>query len=88
MPRSGLPVFDAEFGINDARGANVAPRPAGGSMRGQHPARRLGLLLALADGRVKRDASTTSRSTAGCCRCSTSTETGRAADAVLDPIPG
>jgi hypothetical protein len=47
-------VFDSgTFWVNDARGANVAPRPAAESMRGNIQRDAIGLLLALADGRVK-----------------------------------
>ncbi len=47
-------VFDSgTFWVHDARGANVAPRPAADSMRGNIQRDAIGLLLALADGRVK-----------------------------------
>jgi zinc protease len=47
-------VFDSgTFWVNDARGANVAPRPAAESMRGNIQRDAIALLLALADGRVK-----------------------------------
>ncbi len=47
-------VFDSgTFWINDARGASVAPRPAAESMRGNIQRDAVGLLLALADGRVQ-----------------------------------
>jgi zinc protease len=47
-------VFDSgTFWIQDARGANVAPAGAAESMRGNVQRDAIGLLLALADGRVK-----------------------------------
>jgi hypothetical protein len=47
-------VFDSgTFWIRDARGANVAPATASDSMRGNVQRDAIGLLLALADGRVK-----------------------------------
>jgi hypothetical protein len=47
-------VFDSgTFWIQDARGANVAPAGAAASMRGNVQRDAIGLLLALADGRVK-----------------------------------
>ena len=47
-------VFDSgTFWIQDARGPNVAPASAAGLMRGNVQRDAIGLLLALADGRVK-----------------------------------
>ncbi len=47
-------VFDSgTFWIQDARGPNVAPAGAAGLMRGNVQRDAIGLLLALADGRVK-----------------------------------
>ena len=47
-------VFDSgTFWIQDPRGTNVAPASAAQSMRGNVQRDAIGLLLALADGRVK-----------------------------------
>ena len=47
-------IFDSgTFWIKDARGANIAPPEAAAAMRGSVQRDAIGLLLALADGRVK-----------------------------------